>query len=61
MSTRTLCLWGAAGGPAGGRRWSWLFPPVTRAIAVDACKDSAAGAADGADGALQIDAERQWK
>ena len=52
-------LWGAAGGPAGGRRWSWLFQPVTRATAVEACRDSAAVAVAGADGALRIDTERQ--
>ena len=32
-----------------------------RAKAVDACKDSASGAAVGADGALRIDAERQGR
>ena len=53
-------LWGAAVGSAGGKRWSWLFQPVTRAKAVDACRESAAGAAAGADGALRIDTERYF-
>ena len=48
--------------PARGMSGFWtrqLFAPVTRAKAVDACRDSAAGAAASADGALRIDAERQ--
>ena len=33
---------------------------MTRAKAVDACRDSASGAAIGANGALRIDAERHF-
>ena len=58
VSTRTLSPWGADGGPARKRRWSWLHQRVTRAKAVDACRDSAASAAAAADGDLQIDTER---